>query len=216
MISIPKFGKIFLIVFLLITASGCSLKKSANSTAVTPANQLTDQDNQAVLTKSQANLAKAKLEATAWEEDATFVGYNFTVPTDSDPKSLIETFVFGSKNAENLWWTSSINSNGKATRALVYKDDFLGKDLQPISEQFWKTAYPNVLKTAEINGGITFKSANPGAIITITMSQIEPRNWLWYIVSYKGTSTEKNIRISANDGKIYDAQGNLVSQTKAK
>lgn len=214
--KISKYLKIIIIVLVVIAASGCSLKKSSNSTSVAPANQLTDQDNQTVLTKSQANLAKAKTEAVTWEPDASFVGYNFTVPTSSDPKSLVETFVFGSKNVENLWWTYSIDNNGKATRALVYKEDFLGKDLQTISEQYWKTAYANVLKTAEVNGGLTFKSANPSAITTLTMSQTEPKSWLWYVVSYKGSQTEKNIRISANDGKIYDAEGNPISQTKAQ
>lgn len=204
--------KVILLVLLIGLASGCSLKKSSTSeTSTAPAvSDFVNQDSKTVMAKTQENLSKAKNESTAWEKDAVFVGYNFKVPQDLDPKSLTETFVFGSSSEENFWWTYSIDSQGKSVRALVAKEDYLGKDLQPIQEQFWKKSYIDVLKTAESNGGLTFRSQNPEAEITLVLSQSAPNNWLWYVIEYRGATTSQKIRISANDGKVYNEQGTLI------
>jgi len=212
MISILKLMKIILVVSLLGLASGCSLKKSSSTeTSTAPAvSDFVNQDSKTVMAKTQENLSKAKTESTAWEKDASFVGYNFKVPQDLDPKSLTETFVFGTSTEENFWWTYSIDSQGKIVRAMVLKEDYLGKDLQPIQESFWKKSYVEIIKTAESNGGLTFRSQNPEAEITLILSQTAPNDWLWYVIEYRGATTSQKIRISANDGKVYNEQGTLI------
>ncbi len=204
--------KVILLVLLIGFASGCSLKKSSTTeTSTAPAvSDFVNQESIAVMAKTQENLAKAKTEATNWKKDAVFVGYNFKVPPDLDPKSLTETFVFGTSSEENYWWTYSIDSQGKVVRAMILKEDYLGKDLQPIQEQYWKKSYVEAIKTAESNGGLTFRSQNPEAEITLVLSQTAPNNWLWYVIEYRGVTSSQKIRISANDGKVYNEQGTLI------
>jgi len=214
--NISKFLKISLLILLLTSATGCSLKKSTNTTntqntgtSAPQANELTNQDSKTVQAKTLDDLLKAKTAAQTWESNATFYAYNFKVPQDFNPKAIEQTFVFGSPSQTDYWWTYTIDPQGKTVRAIVYKEDYLGKDLQTISEQYWKISYPQALQIAEANGGLTFRSQNPETLVTLTLEQTQPKNWAWYIIVYQAASTNKTIRISANDGKIYDDQGNL-------
>ena len=190
--------------------ASCSLSKTSTSTNATPATDLTGQDSKTTQAKTLANLTKAKTAAIAWKDDTTFYAYNFKVPLDFDPKSLVETFVFGSSKESDYWWTYSVAlDQSKPVRAILNKDDFLGRDLQPIQEQYWKVGYVEAIKTAETNGGLTFRAKNPEAEITLTLTQSPPKNWLWYVIEYQGATTSQKIMISANDGKVYNEQGVL-------
>jgi hypothetical protein len=215
-----KFIKTLLITLALtLTASGCSLKKSANTTQNSPitaaasSNDFINQDSTTVQTKTLADLAKAQAAATAWKSDAVFYAYNFKVPPDFSLTQLEQTFVFGSLQEPDYWWTYTLDSQGKVVRAFIYKEDYLGKDLQPISEQYWKISYPVALQIAEANGGLAFRSQNPETLVTLTLEQTQPKNYLWYIIVYQAAKNSKTIRISALDGKIYDDQGNIVTTT---
>ena len=200
-----------------LTASGCSLKKSASTaqnsptTAAASANDFINQDNATVQAKTLADLAKAKAAASAWKSDAAFTAYNFKVPQDFSLANLEQTFVFGSQEEADYWWTYTLDSQNKVVRAIVYKDDYLGKNLQPINEQFWKISYPQALQIAETSGGLAFRSENPEAMVALTLEQTQPKDWLWYIIVYQASKNSKTIRISALDGKIYDDNGNLVT-----
>jgi len=210
-----RFLKVLLFsLIIIIFGSGCILKKTDTTTTAPSTTGITDQDGKKVLEKAKDNLSKAKTAATAWKPDATFVAYNFKVPDDMNPKSLVETFAFGSAQEPDYWWAYSIAAEGNPVRIIVPKTDYLGQDLQPIQEQYWKISYVETLKTAEDNVGIEFRSQHPEADITLTLSQTLPKNWLWYTIEYRGAgNATKLIRINANDGKIYDDQGTLQGST---
>ena len=205
-----KYYRGVLLVLALVVLSGCSLKSTPES-ASTTSNDFTSQQGKTVTAKTAENLAKAKVQAGAWKPDAVFTGYNFKVPANLNPKSLTETFVFGSVADPDNWWTYSIDTDGKNIRAVVPKGDFLGKDLQPIQESYWKKSYVDALIMADDNGGSVYKAKYPEAETIITLAQIQPKNWLWYIVEYRSATNNKKIRVNAYDGKIYDDNGNLVS-----
>jgi len=206
-----KFLKILvLLVGVLFMGANCNLFKTSTSNNASPSTDLTGQDNKTTQNKTLTNLAKAKAASLAWQNDAVFVAYNFKVPPDFDPKSLVETFVFGSSKEPDYWWTYSLASDqSKPVRAMVNKDDYLGRDLSPIQEQYWKVSYADAIKTAEENSGLTFRAENPETEITVTLSQSQPKNWLWYVVEYRGATKSQKIRINANDGKVYNDQGIL-------
>jgi len=201
--------KIMALIILLITASGCSLTKKSSTETSATTNAFTDQNSATAMTTTQANLAKAKVAAASWHPDATWVALNFNVPADLNPKSLSQTFVFGSGSDTNNWFTYSIDTSEKFVRAVIPKSDFLGIDLQPIAETYWKTNYISALQTAYANGGNAFIAKSPETQVTLTLSQNPPKNWLWYLITFQAANDAQKIRISANDGKIYDDQGNL-------
>jgi hypothetical protein len=202
-----KYIKSLIVLIILLAASGCSVVSSDSVATTQSTNNLTTQENKVVLAKTEANLVKAKTAAANWKNDAQFYAYNFNVPASLSPTDLTETFVFGSTSEPDNWWTYSIDSNGKAVRALVPKDDFLGRDLQMINETYLKVGYSEALKTADENGGLVYKSKYPNFSETLTMTEGAPNNWLWYVIEFKSAEGTEKIRISANDGKIYNDQG---------
>ncbi len=200
----------FLAVLVITTLmAGCSFSASGSDNfSSTPAlNGLTGQDSKEVMTKTLANLAKTKILAASWQDDAVFTAYNFNVPANLSPNSVVETFIFGSAKDADNWWTCSVDSKGKTLRAIIPKDDYLGSNLSPISEQYLKISYSEALKTADDKGGIVFKSQYPDNSEVLTMTQSAPNNWLWYVIEFKSTDKNQKIRISANDGNIYDDNG---------
>lgn len=211
-----KYLRGVLICLALIIMAGCSLNSSSTSSSSSTTNDFLSQKSTTVAAKTLENLNKAKTQAVIWKPDAIPVGYNFKVPANLNPKSLTETFVFGSAQDNDNWWTYSIDTDGKTIRAIIPKDDFLGKDLQPIQENYWLKSYVETLKMADENGGLDYKAKYPEAEVTLTLAQIQPKNWLWYIVEYRSATNSKKIRVSAYDGKIYDDQGNLVTSSSKK
>lgn len=202
-------SKFVLLALFLVLGMGASCKSS--NTAVTPtANDFTNQKSTAVTSQTKTDLDKARVAAAGWKSDATWVALNFKEPADMNPKNLTQTFVFGSATDIDNWFTYSIDTNGKFVRAVIPKSDFLGSALQPIGEQYWKISYIEALQTADTNGGNAYKAKYPETETTITLNQTEPKNWVWYIIEYRSAIGNQKIRISANDGKIYNDQGNLV------
>lgn len=203
--------RVIILALILVTLAGCSLtKQGATTNNSTATNDFTDQDSAAVIATTKANLAKAQTAATSAHADASWIALNFKVPADLNPQSLTQTFVFGASSDPNNWFTDSIDVSGKSIRAIIPKSDFLGTDLQTIDQQYWKVGYVDALQTAYSNGGNAFMAQHPEAQITLTLSQGAPNSWLWYTITFQGSSGAQKIRISAFDGKIYDDQGNLV------
>ncbi|AKM82432.1 TPA: hypothetical protein DD449_05065 [Candidatus Berkelbacteria bacterium] len=207
-----KITKIAIISSILFFTAGCGTAKDNTVSTTTSGNDFTNQDTKTVTTNTQTNLAKAKVAANAWKSDAYFAGLNFRVPGDLNPLSLSMTYIFGSNEDKDNWFTYSIDAQNKFVRAAIPKADFLGTDLQPIQEQYWKKSYVDILRTADDNGGTAYKAQHPEAQTTVTLSQSAPKNWTWYVVEYRGATDAQKIRISANDGLIYNDSGILVSK----
>ena len=206
-----KIAKIAVIVSILFFTAGCGTNTNTIDTSST-GNDFTNQDSKAVMTLTQTNLAKAKVAATVWKSDAYYAALNFRVPGDLNPQSLSQTFVFGSGQDTDNWFTYSIDTQSKFVRAVIPKSDFLGTNLQPIQENYVKKSYIEILRTAEDNGGTAYRAQHPEAQTTITLSQTEPKNWGWYTVEYRSATDAQKVRISANDGKIYNDTGVLVTK----
>lgn len=200
------------IIALALFTSGCSLstKKTAtpNNSPVPP---FLAQNSADVQTRTSTNLTIAKSKAAEWKSDAYFAAYNVKVPADLTSTDPAETFVFGSPSDTANWWTISIDKDGKYIRALIPKEDYLGQDPQPIVESAWQKNYLDALKTAESNGGLTFRGKNPEAQISLILEQTAPNNYLWWVVTYQGATTSLKVRISARDGGVYDEFGNPMS-----
>lgn len=208
-----KYTIVAVLALMVLVFSGCSLDPSA-TTAPTKTSTITTKDSTTAIAKTKEKLAQAKAQAVAWKANAILAGYNFKVPTDGDIANLTETFVFGSPDDPTNWWTYSVSSDGKVIRAVIPKEDFLGKDLQPIGEKYWVKSYVEAITAADNNGGLDYRAKYPGAEVSVTLAQILPKNWTWYIVEYRSAENSKKIRVNAYDGKIYDDNGNVVSSQK--
>lgn len=196
----------------LFLTAGCSTNNTNTINTTSSDNSFNNQESSVALTLMQTNLARAKVAATEWQKDANFVALNFVVPGDLKPESLNQTFVFSSAKDKDNWYTYSIDFTGKFIRAIIPKTDFLDSNLQPIQESFIKKNYVEILRTADENGGTLYKAKYPETKITVTLSQGEPNNWTWYTVEYQSTTDSQKIRISANDGLVYDEAGNPVTK----
>jgi len=205
---------IILVAALALFTSGCSLKQKAtptttNTSAAIP--PFLSQTNDTVQTRTSNNLAIAKAKAAEWKNDAVLTAYNVKVPADLTSIDPEETFIFGSTQDTFNWWTISISADGSFIRALIPRQDYLGNELQPITQTAWQKTYLEALNTAEANGGLTFRAQNPEAQISLILEQAQPNNFLWWVVTYQGANNSLKVRISARDGGIYDDFGSPIS-----
>lgn len=205
--------KIIPILILVILSFGCQTKESptTNTQAVSTNQDFFTQDSRSVSERTKANFEKAKTAALAWKNDAALFAYQIKIPYDFEPLSVIETFIFGSPAEAQYWYTYSINSEGKSIRSLVFKRDYIGENISPVQENFWNKSYIEAINIAEENGGEDFRTKNQNAQINMVLSQSQPKNWLWWVVIYQGSDSDLKVRISANDGKVYDENGNLIT-----
>jgi len=179
------------------------------SAAKAPELTFLDQDNQIISQRTDRNLAAAKIKAKAWKGNAFLVAYTLEAPIDRPSVTPSETFVFGSTDEPDNWWTISFSANDEFIRALIPKNDYLGQALQPIQESAWQKNYLEALNTAENVGGRQFRAENPEAQISILLTQSAPKDWLWWQIEYKAKANLK-IRVSALDGRVFDEQGQPV------
>jgi len=195
-------------VYIYIARRPASADEAPIPTA--PTSQFFNQTSQAVNRAVAQKLATAKVKAKEWKSDAVFMAYSLKVPSDLTAQVATETFSFGSISEGNSWWTISFAPNGNLVRAIMPKTDFLGVNIKPIQENLWQKNYVDALETAEENGGLKFRSQNPDAEISLVLEQALPKNWLWWIVEYRGSNSNLKIRINAFDGRIYDEKGNVI------
>lgn len=214
-----KTGLALLVLTLALTGLSCNLFKK-NQT-VTPAktnesssNNLTAADPKSIDNSLASYLNTAKTNAKGWKNDAILYYVSVKLPTDLAPGEANQTYVFGSTNDNNSWWTISIaEKSGKYIRATIPKEDYLGNTILPIKEQYWKINYLEAFQVAEKNGGKDFRTNNQNALVTINLIQGEPKGWLWWKVEYKaGNDNLKTIIINPSDSTIVDDNGNVASK----
>ena len=196
-----------LTLFLVIAAPsflGC--QKTATDISKPAEFALISQDKDLATGKIQDDLTQAKEAAKIWRNNAEFFALVIKIPPKLTEEGLEKTFVFGSNDEPNNWWTSSISGENRL-RAIVPKEDFLSGNLKPIDEKYWKTAYTEVLKTAEDAGGRDFRAQNPSTRLNLVLVQTEPNGWLWWQIEYLGGQNSLKILVSAFDGKIYNENG---------
>lgn len=213
----------------LLVLTGCGLKQKP---AETPTDQTTtdpttptpdvsapatDDLSTAAPADAQAgldqNLTKAKAAAIAWQADATLHYASVDLPASLAPQSGNEVYVFGSAQDGTNWWTYSLSqSTGKFVRALIPKEDYLGTNLIPVNEKYWKMNYIEALQLADQNGGATFRSTNQGTRVTTFLSHREPKGWLWWTVEYKAPSGQLlTLLVNPNLGEVVDETGAAIS-----
>lgn len=204
--------KYFLVGFLVLSSLfflGC--KKISPSTQSSPIEILSGDSAQA-LESLNNNLVQAKEAAKSWKNNAQFTAVVLKITPETKADNLTETFVFGSPDDPQNWWTYSITpTTDQVVRSLTPKEDYLGTDFQPIREEYLKISYIEALNLAEANQGATFRAVNPNYQIGLVLAQTAPKNWLWWQVEYQSADSFLKIIINASDGKIYDENGDPIS-----
>lgn len=159
-----------------------------------------------------ANFESADKEAKAWKGDAKLIMVSAKLPTDLSNSNSTLTYTYGSDSEPNWWWTYSYSeTTGKAVRAMVMKDDYLGKDIKELPKQYWRTNYIEAFQIAENYSGNEFRKNNPDSQVTITLSVSEPKGWLWWLVEYNSSNGQSSsVRINPSDKTIVDEQGQTI------
>lgn len=221
----PKSYKIItlLMLFMVLSLTGlsCGGSTSSTSTPTTAASatatqstvDLTTTNASAISTSLQTSYNLAKQKASEWKSDAQLYYLLIKLPRDLSLNNATETYVFGSPKESTYWWTFALSeASGKYLRSLVYKTDYLGNTLSPIGEKYWQTNYVQALQAADRYQGSAFRAANPNTEVTITLSQGDPKGWLWWTVEYKAPNGNSlKVRVHPVDLNIYDDSGNVVS-----
>lgn len=198
--------KILGIVLILSSVLFLGCKKSSEPTS-SPQMEIISQDSAETLAKIQENLLKAKEAVKSWKGNAQFVSLVLKISPEAKVNTLTETFVFGSTDDTANWWTYSISEEtGKIVRSVTPKEDYLETDLLPIKEEYWKISYIEAIKTAEENGGTTFRAKFPKTQINAVLAQSSPKGWLWWQINYVSPSDNLEILVNASDGKIYNQE----------
>jgi len=135
------------------------------------------------------------------------------LPADLAPNTGREVYVFGSAANIDNWYTYSVaEDTGKFVRAIIPKEDYLGRNLDPINFDFWTMNYVQALQLAEANGGADFQTNNSGTTITAYLSERAPKNWLWWTIEYTAPSSETfSLLINPFQGNVVDESGNEVA-----
>lgn len=205
---IRKIFAIFL-VFSSFLFLGCKKQESVSATALPV--EILNQDSSQTLQKLKDNLSKAKEASKVWRGDAQFIAIVLKAFPETSEETLTETFVFGSPEDANNWWTYSLaEQTGKVVRSITPKEDYLGTDFQPIKEEYWQISYIEALAEAEKNGGTSFRADNPSSQINMVLAQTNPKGWLWWQIEYKAASSNLKILVNAADGKAYNESGELI------
>ncbi len=159
------------------------------------------------------HLEQATEAATTWKEDALLTYVSVELPASLVPNSGNEVYVFGSAGDVENWYTYSIaQETGKFVRAIIPKEDFLGRDLEPINQEFWTMNYVEALQLAELNGGFDFRTTNPGTTATTFLSHRAPRNWLWWTVEYTApTGQQLTLLVNPFRGEVVDETGTEIA-----
>ncbi len=195
--------------------------KSSSDTSPTPEPSQTITLNEAPLDTVDAitlepsllaNLDASAQEAKKWKGNAQIMMVSVKLPLDLSLNNSTETYTYGSADETNYWWTYSLSEQtGKFVRALVYKDDYLGKEMTPINLQYWRTNYVEAFQIAENYQGKQFRSNNSNVTVNLTLSVSEPKNWLWWLVEYKSEDGNSySVRINPNDRTIADEAGQTI------
>ena len=213
---------IFVIFFTGLSLPSCG-KKTSSQTTTSPEPTATLTLNEAPLDTVDAitldptltaNYEASDKEAKKWKNNAQLVMVSVKLPQDLTLNNSTETYTYGSQDETNYWWTYSLSEqSGKFVRALVYKDDYIGKNLTPINIKYWRTNYIEAFQIAENYQGKEFRANNENTSVTLTLSVSEPKGWLWWLVEYKNPlGANYSVRINPNDKTIVDETGTVIAQ----
>lgn len=160
-----------------------------------------------------ANYESAYQEAKKWKEDASLVMVSVKLPLDLTLDNATQTYTFGSANENNYWWTYSYSEvTQKYVRALVNKEDYLGKDVSVIPLKFWRTNYLEAFQIADNYQGRDFRLNNTNTEVTLTLKISEPNGWLWWLVEYKSSLGQSlSFRVNPSDRTLVDETGNIIT-----
>lgn len=206
------------IIFAGLSFPSCSKNKTTSDststpTAILPSEPLSTVDALSLDATITANYQAAETMAKKWKADATLYMDSVKLPQDLSLNGATQTFTYGSPSDTANWWTYSYSeATGKYVRALIPKEDYLGDVTTAIDKRYWRTNYVEAFQIAEANGGTAFREANPNTNIILTLSQSQPKGWLWWVVDYKTTDGNNlKVRINPNDKTVVDESGNIVA-----
>lgn len=193
-----------------LTFIGCT--KTTNAPAPT-AVEILSIDSKLANDQLKEELSKAKESAKGWRENAQFIAILIKVTAEMKAEATTKTFVFGSGDDTNNWWTYSISGEtGNIVRSLTPKEDFLGTNFAPIKEDYWQGSYIDALQIAENAGGTAFRANNLDSQINILLAQTDPKGWLWWQVEYIAGLERIKILVNPTDNKVYDENGELLTK----
>ncbi|MCL5407218.1 MAG: hypothetical protein M1429_01855 [Patescibacteria group bacterium] len=201
--------KIFaiLLVFSSLLFVGCKKATPTNAAPIA----ILSADGTLQMTVIRANLANAQVAAKLWKDDAQLVGLVLKISPDITAGNLTETFVFGSPQDPANWWTYSISEKeSKIVRSLTPREDYLGNNLQPIKEDYLKTSYIDAIKAAEAANGANFRAKDANTQINVLLTQANPNGWLWWQIEYQSADSKLKILVSADNGKVYNVNGEPI------
>lgn len=180
--------------------------------AVEQKQDLTNVDHKTALDKSIVLLGEADGVIGKWQAGLGFYNLTIELPTDLSVGKSKQTFSYGSIDNQDYWFTVSFSEeNSKYIRAILPKEDYLGKKLDPINKSYWKINYMQAFQIAEKFKGSAFKKDKVLKSVSLSLSQNEPKGWLWWVINYTlSDDNEMEVRVNANNGDIYDNEGNLI------
>lgn len=210
--------------------TGCGLKKPKSS-AVSPSPSLSavptgDQTATVVGENSYLGIEAATAEsvmaqsisladtkAKAWRANAALVHYSVRFASDLTVGAITETLSYGSPSEAYDWWTVTIaGKTGKAVRAVIPKEDYLGTSYTAIPRQHWKMNYVEALQLADTHGGSAYRAKHADSEITAVLSVSEPKNYLWWAVTYRSATADPlQILINPSTKEVMNASGEPIT-----
>jgi hypothetical protein len=150
--------------------------------------------------KNQSEIADSN--ATSADSKNRLVAIDIQLPKSLAQGSGTTNYIYTSTADRIYNWVISISNSSEAfVRSKVYKNDYLG-DLTAINRDFWKLNYVQALQTAEKNGGLDFRNYYDTSSVRLLLKNGEPKDWLYWYVTYTATGQVKSIQIDANSGAI--------------
>lgn len=165
----------------------------------------------------QINRNVAAEKVKSWHEQASLYHFSVKVPANLEVGKATEVYTYGSLDDAYNWWTMNFSGkSGKSVRAMIPKEDYLGTDIQPIPEQFWKINYVQALQVADVSGGADYRKQYPAAEIVISLAVGEPKQYLWWVVEYNAPLTESlKILVNPVTKEAVNPSGILITAPQA-
>lgn len=160
------------------------------------------------------SLAKAEEKAKLWKADAAIIHYSVRFVPELTVGAITETFSYGSPAQAFDWWTITIaGKTGKAVRAVIPKEDYLGTSYTAIPRTYWKSNYVDALQLADTHGGFEYRTKYPDSEIAATLAVGEPKGYLWWSVDYRSPIADPLvILINASTKEVFDSAGTPLSK----
>ena len=213
---LKRLSLISLMLILSLTLTGLSCKKSTSTPTSSPttssSSDLTNVDPTSINESISKYLDLAKTKAREWKNDAALMRITINLPVTLIPGEASESYIFVTSQEKSYWFVISIaESSGKFLRSLISKEDYLGANLQPINENYWKINYLEAFQIAEKSGGKDFRTKNQYSQVSLYLSTEEPKGWLWWVAEYTNQAKEvTKFRINPYDKSVVDENGNII------